>query len=407
MHTQQSRANHFLGWTARVGLVDDPCLPEYDIQARNYLIACFAVSLIRGETILKRQIKHATINGYVKAAVKLHIDRELPSPHHAKTNYIDIVLKAVKKYEKEPDRQHMIDDEMIHHMESIRADLDPDSLEAALIDWIYLGRFVGYRGIEWCQTKQKEDLKIDHPSWTGPPSYAFINDDIEFFNDKKQPLHDLRGKTVDDILYFRLRIKKQKNNRNFEIQPYFKDLDNPQFCPVQAIFRIVQRGQRLDLPEVEPLAVFRAATGRYKGERCFITTNLVAKFLQQVAATVFNLSAKDKALARWTTHSIRVTACNLLHRQGFSDTYIQTRLRWTSQAFLGYLRNTLYTAAKHTKALHIPRSNLPVLTLDFVQGRDAAGNITQTNSPKGIPIVRTRPNEEIESVLNINAASAA
>ena len=77
-------------------MVNDPCLPEYNIQAKNYLIACFAVSLIRGETIKKKQIKHATINNYVKAAVKLRIDRKLLSPHHAKNEYINIVLKAVK-----------------------------------------------------------------------------------------------------------------------------------------------------------------------------------------------------------------------------------------------------------------------------------------------------------------------
>ena len=142
MHTQQSRANHFLGWTEKIGLVHDPCLIEYNIQTHNYLIACFAVSLIRGETIKKKQIKHATINNYVKAAIKLHIDHQLPSSHHAKTNYIDIVLKAVRKFEKEPDRRHMIDDKMVHHIESPRANLDPDSLDAALIDWIYLGRFL-------------------------------------------------------------------------------------------------------------------------------------------------------------------------------------------------------------------------------------------------------------------------
>ena len=97
--------------------------------------------------------------------------------------------------------RHMIDDEMVHHMESLRANLDPDSLDAALIDCIYLGRFVGYRGIECCQTNQKTYLKITHPSWTGPPSYAFILDNVEFFNESKQPLYDLTDLSVDDILH--------------------------------------------------------------------------------------------------------------------------------------------------------------------------------------------------------------
>ena len=34
---------------------------------------------------------------------------------------------------------------------------------------------------------------------------------------------------------------------------------------------------------------------------------------------------------------------------------------------------------------------------------DAAGNMTQMNSPGGIPIVSNRTNEEIESVLNVDA----
>ena len=138
----------------------------------------------------------------------------------------------------------------------------------------------------------------------GPPSYAFILNDIEFFNKDKQPLHDLTDLTVDDILYFKLCIKEQKNNQNFKIQPYYKDLTNPQFCPVQAIFRIVQRAQRLKVPDKELIAMFQANVGRYKGKRCFITHDLVVAFLQRIAGTVFKLKPTDKALSRWTTHSI-------------------------------------------------------------------------------------------------------
>ena len=133
-------------------LNQDPCLAHHDMQARNYLLACFAVSLIRGETLQGRSIRHATIRNYVNAAAALHRDRNLPSPYSAPTDYISIILKAVKKFEKEPNRRAMIDDEMVHHIEKIRPNYDQDSIESALIDWIYLGRFVGYRSIEWCQT---------------------------------------------------------------------------------------------------------------------------------------------------------------------------------------------------------------------------------------------------------------
>ena len=83
------------------------------------------------------------------------------------------------------------------------------------------------------------------------------------------------------------------------------------------------------------------------------------------------------------------------------------RLRWTSNAFLGYLCNILYMAAAHIKALHILLYNLPVLTEQYAMTFDASVTATYTNYPRDIPIVCNRTNEEISSVLDLNAASAA
>lgn len=334
----------------------------------------------------------------------LHKDRDLPSPRGASIDYISIVLKAVKKFEKQPNRREMIHDEMIHYLESIRTSLDQDSLEAALIDWIYLGRFVGYRSIEWCQTSQRDYLKIDHPNWDGPSSYAFIAQDFQFYNSHKQPIYDISTASLDDMAYFTILFRKQKNNRNYELIPYYKDVDNPDFCAVAAAFRIRQRALRLKVPDEEPLGVYFSTSGKYANQRCFITAKQTAAFLQSIAKVVFKLKKDDKALTRWTSHSIRVTACNLLHRQGYSDTYIQTRLRWRSNAFLDYLRNTLYTAASHTKALHIPKNNLPDLTTNYTTVNHPTGGTVFTNSPSGSPIPRHRTHEEIEQVLHAGAA---
>ena len=73
-------------------------------------------------------------------------------------DYIKIVLKAVLKYDTEPDRRKMIDDEMIHYMESICSQFKPDSWKASFIEWTYLCHFVGYRSIECCQNKQISPL---------------------------------------------------------------------------------------------------------------------------------------------------------------------------------------------------------------------------------------------------------
>ena len=385
----------------------DPCLAKEDIQARNYLLACYAVALIRGETIKRRNIRHGTIKNYLKEACNLHHNRNLPSPYQAPKDYINIVLKAVKKYEDQVDRRDMIYDEMTHHLEKVRSTQHEDSLNSALIDWIYLGRFCGYRSIEWCQQKQQEVHHIDHPNWKGPTAYAFIMEDFLFFDAAKCPLKTTAELTLADICYVRIRYRKQKNNNNGELIPYYKDVDNPEFCPVHAALRIVHRAFRLKVPAEIPLGVFQSKKGIYKGKRCYITAKLTAIFLRSVAQEVFKLRPTDPSLSHWSAHSIRVTAANPLHRQGFADTYIQMRLRWKSDSFLGYLRNTMYTAAAHTKALNIPENNLPVLTKDYDRSETPSGMPVCINSPTGIPLERRRNNEEIENVMIATAAGAA
>jgi hypothetical protein len=79
----------------------------------------------------------------------------------------------------------------------------------------------------------------------------------------------------------------------------------------------------------------------------------VNTFLRQSAASTFGLNPDGAEVKKWSTHSICVTAANLLHRAKFSDSYIKNRLRWRSDAFLVYLRNTFYTASDHSKALDL------------------------------------------------------
>jgi hypothetical protein len=72
------------------------------LQARNFIIACYAVSLTKGETLLGRNICYATLKGYIKQAIECHKCRQLPSPELADINYVKIITDAVKKYEQVP-----------------------------------------------------------------------------------------------------------------------------------------------------------------------------------------------------------------------------------------------------------------------------------------------------------------
>ena len=107
------------------------------------------------------------------------------------------------------------------------------------------------------------------------------------------------------------------------------------------------------MKNTEPMAVFSNQRGRPK----FITDALVNSLLREAASATLNLKQGHPELQLWSTHSIRVTAANLLYRQQLSDNYIMTRLRWVSNAFPVYLRNTVHSADEHSKAACIKLSH--------------------------------------------------
>ena len=95
-------------------------------------------------------------------------------------------------------------------------------------------------------------------------------------------------------------------------------------------------------------AIRSQCTEHKDGTRLFITDSDANTYLRSAARTAHDISTGDANLDTFSTHSIRVTACNLLHRQTFSDSYIQNRLRWKSKCFNDYLHNTFYNAVQHT-----------------------------------------------------------
>ena len=97
------------------------------------------------------------------------------------------------------------------------------------------------------------------------------------------------------------------------------------------------------------MAVFKNTRGRPQ----FITERMVTDLLRTAASATLNLKLTDSEISLWSTHSVRVTAANLLYRKQLSDNYIKTRLRWKSNTFLMYLRNTIYSADEHSKAASV------------------------------------------------------
>ena len=112
---------------------------------RDYFLACYAVSLVQGETILGTPIRHSTIKLYL-AAARLFFDRH--AAPEADQQFVATILKSVKDYEDVPKRRRMITDKMMRWLVSQAALSDPHSSTCAIVDWILLGCYTGFRASE-------------------------------------------------------------------------------------------------------------------------------------------------------------------------------------------------------------------------------------------------------------------
>ena len=96
----------------------------------------------------------------------------------------------------------------------------------------------------------------------------------------------------------------------------------------------------------DPLAVYEALDGTKR----FVTGGDMTAYLRLMTASVYpNMMSEQLKLI--SSHSLRVTACVLLHEAGKDGTYIKLRLRWLSDCFVIYLRNSDIIVEQHDKAL--------------------------------------------------------
>lgn len=290
----------------------------------------------------------------MKAAAKLYVQAELPDPYddnNVTVNYPNIIVKALSKYESKPDRKEPVTDSMFLYIAS-QAKLAPqDSLLDSLKDWLVWSRYGGPRRAEWCQTTMTKYQTVEH----GPPdeAAAFRRDDITFYTKEGLAIDPTNRSDLKLVHHANVRWRYQKNEDNGEEITYYIDASNPEWCPCLALWNIVQRALRLRIPSQQPIGQYRDEKNRI----LYITDRNVNATLQDAASKVLGIKDK-KVLNKWTTHSLRVTAANELHRRNFSGEFIKKRLRWRSDAFLGYLRNTIHVARTHTLAMKLSSINL-------------------------------------------------
>ena len=136
---------------------------------------------------------------------------------------------------------------------------------------------------------------------------------------------------------------------------FAKSQSNSKLCFVEAAKRVVIRAKDLEVSNDKPIAILTES----KNDKTFkyINDGHVTKLLREAVKDIYNIKC-TKVLSKFTPHSIRVGACVKIHEEGGDATFIQTRLRWRSLAFMLYLRNTAKLATMQSKLIDNASNNI-------------------------------------------------
>ena len=80
--------------------LEDPCMGNQPLEAWNYFLACYAVSLVQGHTIKGTCMKHNMLKQYMKDTYNVFADRQVT--HFSGPDYLLIIMKVHSNYESVP-----------------------------------------------------------------------------------------------------------------------------------------------------------------------------------------------------------------------------------------------------------------------------------------------------------------
>jgi hypothetical protein len=340
-------------------------LEKVPIQRCNFQLGLYAVHLATGHAISCRAVKAKTIEKYLRnvsafcARSNPRDPRKAEQTNKALAPAIQGVLDEVKRWENIPERREPFTIEMLRYLIELRDSLPhihgQDSCLAAMVDWATDGLYDGFRLSEWAQPNGHHALHNPQLNFKGGIQ-AFCIEDVEFFTYEKVrvPTADIIHLSPSDPLVGRdmWRYRTQKNGQNNEKREHTRNPYVGTPCHITSTIRIVQRFSRLIGTNHRnvPLSVYRHANGQVR----YITASIIESTFRMAAAHVYKLDpVKDcEHLRKWSSHSLRVGACVILHGMGFTDSQIKLLLRWRSDAFFDYLRNITGLAFKQCRALH-------------------------------------------------------
>jgi hypothetical protein len=331
----------------------DTDLAAMQLDPRRGLLqlAMYAQHLGTGSNLLCRTIRTDTIKKYVTVAASLHAlfgahprDFRKDSPTDTKVSpTLSAVYNEQKRWEDVPNRREPFTLEMLDAMKDdfAASGHGANTRTAALLDWFECGLFAGLRLGEWAQTAYRSEI-TSYQLNIRNEARALCMCDVRFESAQRGQYSAADAAAATNLTMVKcwIKFRTQKNGQHGEEKLFTSN--NSGKCFPSAMLRIIRRF--ISLRGVSdcgtPLAIYQPdSPGK---STTFITAPDIEAAMRKVAARVYHLDpVRDaKSLMKWSAHSLRVGACVIIHSMGMSTAQIKFLLRWRSDGFMVYLRNT-------------------------------------------------------------------
>ena len=292
-------------------------------------------------------LRSATCKGYATDAAKLFTLRKFSSPvdFSDETNWTTILINNLEREEDIAVQRRPLDSKIFAALHSMAKQAGPDSAEAVSYNVAAVGKQNGWRRSEHSQTKKNSVDYHTYPS--GKKVMKSVNgNDVKFVSDNDKPFQIKINSKLTRLKSARMRFRHQKNRQNNQELLFYADKNNPEACGVVNLAEMAQRKRRLGHSMDLPLTVYLDANGSV----IYLTGDKLTDIIRK-AVKKAHPHMPEKEVQLYSCHSIRVWACVELFEAGMSPDFIRKRLRWLSESYRVYLRDTTKVSEQHIKAL--------------------------------------------------------
>jgi len=347
----------------------DASLKDLPPALQTAIAILYCAYLTEGHTIYGYKVRYPTLKGYMDAMadhvkkfvghdVRIQQLPEVPQFMWKTHPLIETIYKDTKEWQGMPNRQDPITHAMVEFLREAGFGKHKHCHDTASAEWTTLGESTGFRGKEWCQTRDPHThgfILYDKPSSKFHNRiYACCDTDLQF-KLKAPPNRIISLQTAAATAYRLLlsvivRWKFQKNGNHGEKIEFAFSPDITR-CPVHASHNIAIRFVELKAPTGTPLAIYQKHKGSTKFS--YLLKRGVELKLRTAAWKIYypECETLSESPAKITLHSIRIGAAMILFAKQWDDTNIMGRLRYKSTRFRMYHRNVPALAALHAKAV--------------------------------------------------------